>query len=207
MDTRGGTIDKIIHRRNKKVIMLVSSVCCDINFGLTTSLGVMSLSLMQVDFQMSSMGELNSFSCHHSMVDQVPLTKDEDKLLMVTPLDFSYQCCLEDLHSTSRATKLGIMDPRNHPLIWKHSLIVSMVVPTLSGNSTTGVVNSWSKTYLLQCRNRLLLAIQQTNAWICSCCKIAVDKVLWVQKSIVGLWFQLHEYQTSTLLMKAQSAL
>ncbi|GJS69826.1 putative ribonuclease H-like domain-containing protein [Tanacetum coccineum] len=109
--------------------------------------------------------------------EAAPLTRlfiEETK--RVTPLDFSYQCCLEDLHSTSRATKLGIMDPRNHPLIWKHSLIVSMVVPTLSGNSTTGVVNSWSKTYLLQCRNRLLLAIQQTNAWICSCCKIAVDK-------------------------------
>ncbi|GJS71092.1 ribonuclease H-like domain-containing protein [Tanacetum coccineum] len=51
---------------------------------------------------------------------------------------------------------------------------------------------------------KTIVATSTTEAEICSCCQIAVGQVLWV-KSIVGLWFQLQEYQNPTLIMKAQS--
>ncbi|GJW94367.1 putative ribonuclease H-like domain-containing protein [Tanacetum coccineum] len=54
----------------------------------------------------------------------------------ILPSDFSSQCCQEDLNIPQGQNQFGIMDFPSEltPLIWKHSLIVTMVVPTLTGN-------------------------------------------------------------------------
>ncbi|GJX34803.1 hypothetical protein Tco_0246360 [Tanacetum coccineum] len=85
----------------------------------------------------------------HPWVDKLPLTKDEEAFegkskgllsLMLFMRIFKYL----------RANHLGINGILGyHPLIWEESLIVTMVVPILTGNHNGGCQFLGSMTYLL----------------------------------------------------------
>ncbi|GJR54371.1 ribonuclease H-like domain-containing protein [Tanacetum coccineum] len=92
------------------------------------------------------------------METKLPLTKDEeaieeyvtglrsnDRVPSCNSKDFSSPTLSKRIFNISRANQRGLMSPRNHHLTWKHSLIVIMVGPTLTGNPQQVVVNFLGK--------------------------------------------------------------
>ncbi|GJR26602.1 putative ribonuclease H-like domain-containing protein [Tanacetum coccineum] len=100
-------------------------------------------------FQMSSMGELTFFLGLQVKQNKEGIFISQDNMCLFTfsgnSKDFSTHAVQEDLQDLKGKPNLGLMvSLGNHPLIWKHSLIVTMVVPTLTGNPQQDKTSSQS---------------------------------------------------------------